>query len=79
MPMSQFSQELSSVPYESISKSSLTLGLSQFSKVLVKRVEEVEGSQMRAVVEEHHWTGEVVEGRHLVEVVVHQRIVARTS
>ena len=61
-----------------MSKLSLTFD-SPLLMRLVKRVEEVEGSQMRAAVGEHRWMVEVVEGHHLAEAVVHQRIAARKS
>lgn len=61
-----------------MSKLSLTFDLPLLMR-LVKRVEEVEGSQMRAAVEEHRWMVEVVEGRHLAGAVVHQRIVVGKS
>ena len=78
MPAGQFRQDLKLCPHGSMSKSSLTFD-SPILIRLVTRVEEVEGSQTRAAVEEHRWMVEVVEGHHLVEAVVHQRIAARKS
>ena len=62
-----------------MSKSSLAFFDSPILIRLVTRVEEVEGSQTRAAVEEHRWTVEVVEGHRLAEAVVHRRIAARKS